>query len=169
MKKIIAIFLLLSVNALEAKDFSLAQSQAEYTVKHVFKTVKGESKELKGKMVCENQNCEFLVAIPTKSFLSSDSNRDLNLQTILEVTKYPLITVKGKVPETDLAKQQFDIKSLVSFHGIEKEYTLKIIKGAPYSGQVVLLLEDHKVERPSLLMAKIDNQVPVHFTFEWKE
>lgn len=169
MKKIIAVFLLFSVHALEAKDFSLAQSRAEYTVKHVFKTVKGESKELKGKMVCENQNCEFLVAIPAKSFLSSDSNRDLNLQTILEVTKYPLITVKGKVPEADLAKQQFDIKSFVSFHGIEKEYILKIVKGAPYSGQVVLLLEDHKVERPSLLMAKIDNQVPVSFTFEWKE
>jgi hypothetical protein len=169
MKTIIGFVLFLSVLNVQAKDFSLAGAKAEYTVKHLFKTVKGESKDLKGKMVCENQNCEFLVAIASKSFVSSDSNRDLNMQTILEVTKFPLITVKGKIPEADLAKPQYTIKSLVSFHGIEKEYILKINKASPSSGEFVLLLEPHKVERPSLLMAKIDNEVPIIFAFDWKE
>lgn len=169
MKLFIAAVLLFSVQAVLAKDLTLSQAKAEYTVKHLFKTVKGVSSDLKGKMVCENQTCEFLVAIGSKSFVSSDSNRDLNLQTIIEVTKYPLIIVKGSLSQADLGKDQFDLPAKVSFHGIEKSYTLKIKRSEPFSGQLTLLLEDHKVERPSLLMAKIDNEVPVQFTFDWKE
>lgn len=168
MKILLVIGLLLTFNSIKAKELSLSQAKAEYTVKHLLKTVKAESKDLKGKMVCENQICEFLVAISSKSFLSSDSNRDLNTQTLLEVTKYPYITVKGKISESNLMKEQFEVKSLVSFHGIEKQYSLKISKGSPSFGQLTIYLEDHQVERPSLLMAKIENEVPVNFTFEWK-
>jgi len=168
MKLIMGILLLLSLQV-EAKEYTLSQAKAEYTVKHIFKTVKGQSKDIKGKMVCENETCEFLIAITSKSFISSDSNRDLNMQTILEVTKFPLITVKGSLPESDLSKQQFEVKSLVSFHGIEKEYLIKITKGRPSEGSLTVLLEDHKIERPSLLMAKIDNEVPISFSVDWKE
>lgn len=169
MKMIFGLLLSLSVQSLYAKAFMLTNAKADYTVKHLFKTVKGESHELKGKLVCENNACDFLVAIPAKSFVSSDSNRDLNMQTILEVSKYPLVTVKGTFPEAQLSKPQFDVKSSVNFHGVEKEYVLNIKNGGPSSGQLTLLLEDHKVERPSLLMAKIDNKVPVTFSFTWKE
>ena len=75
MKFFIATVFLFTVHSVLARDLSLAQAKAEYTVKHIFKTVKGESNDLKGKMVCEKQICEFLVAIASKSFISSDSNR----------------------------------------------------------------------------------------------
>lgn len=169
MKIIFYLLISLSIYSVEAKQFMLVNAKANYTVKHIFKTVKGESNELKGKLVCNKEVCDFLVAVPAKSFVSSDSNRDLNMQTILEVTKYPLVTVKGSFPEANLAKPAFEMKSLVSFHGIEKEYLLSVKNGSSSSGQLEILLEDHKVERPSLLMAKIDNKVPVSFSFSWKE
>lgn len=169
MKMIFGFLMFFLVHTLEAKEFLLTNAKAEYTVKHILKTVRGQSSDLKGKMVCQKQMCEFLVAIPAKSFISSDSNRDLNMQTILEVTKYPLITIKGTFPESELSKPHFDIKSLVSFHGIEKEYVLNIKKSSLSSGELKVILEDHKVERPSLMMAKIDNKVSINFTFEWKE
>lgn len=168
MKIIFSFLVILYTSFSYGKELSLANAKAEYTVKHLLKTVKGESQELKGKLVCDKGECEFLVAIPAKSFVSSDSNRDLNMQTILEVTKFPLITVKGSFAEANLSKGSFDVKSLISFHGIEKEYNLKIKNDSLSSGQFNLLLEDHKVERPSLLMAKIDNEVPIHFNFSWK-
>lgn len=152
-----------------AKEFKLTDARAEYEVKHLVKTVKGESKELKGKMVCEKSLCDFLVAIPVKSFVSSDSNRDLNMQTILEVTKYPLITVKGKISEQSLSQKQYEVKGLIGFHGVEKEYFFNITTGNPQSGEVVIKLEDHNVKRPSLLTVSIDNEVPVRFSFNWKE
>ena len=166
--KFVTLFLM-SITMAEAKDYVLAQAKAQYTVKHLLKTVKGESQELKGKMICEKEKCDFLVAFPAKSFVSSDSNRDLNMQTILEVSKYPLVTVKGSVAQADLAKTNYQVKSLVNFHGIEKEYLLSIRGGGVSEGQLTILLEDHKVERPSLLMAKIENEVPVNFSFKWQE
>lgn len=168
MKLFFGILFLLSSHYALAKELILSNAKAEYTVKHLFKTVKGESSGLKGKMVCHQERCDFLVAIPVNSFISSDSNRDLNMQTILEASKYPLVTVKGQVLEADLIKKNFDVKSLVNFHGIEKSYILKISGGSPSSGKLVVLLEDHKIERPSLLMAKIENEVPIIFSFDWK-
>ncbi len=169
MKTFFIVVLALSAQIIHAKNFALTNAKADYTVKHLVKTVKGESNELRGKLVCEKENCEFLVAVPAKSFVSSDSNRDLNMQTILEVTKYPLITIKGSFPEANLSKPNYEMKSLISFHGVEKEYVLHIKNGSQLTGDFTLLLEDHKVERPSLLMAKIDNKVPIHFTYSWKE
>ena len=167
--KIILISLVLLSATVFGKSYVLKNADAQYTVKHIFKTVKGESKELKGKMVCENSLCEFLVAVPSKSFVSSDSNRDLNMRTILETSKYPVVTVKGKIPEADLKKYQFTFDALVNLHGVEKKYPVNIKMGPPSKGSLVLLLESHKVERPSLLTAKIDNEVPIDFSFEWKE
>lgn len=160
--------LLATTQTIWAKDYILSDASAEYTVKHIFKTIKGESKNLKGKMVCEKSVCEFLVAIPAKSFISSDSNRDLNMQTILEISKHPLITVKGSLAEAELTKSHFEFKSLIKFHGIEKNYLVKIAKGNSTTGNFVLLLDGHQVERPSLLTAKIDNEVPINFSFNWK-
>ena len=166
--KIIFCFLILSFfSTAFAEDYKLSQASATYSVSHLVKTVKGESRELKGKMVCEKSLCDFLVAIPVISFVSSDSNRDLNMQTILEISKYPLITAKGKLNQEDLQKDKFEVKSMVNFHGVEKEYTLKIQKSQTMTGSLTLLLEDHKVERPSLLTVAIKNEVPVDISFNW--
>lgn len=170
MKNLFYSFLVvLSVSAF-AKDYKIVSGKADYTVKHLVKTVKGESKEVKGKMSCSDKGeCEFLIAIPVKSFISSDSNRDLNMLTILEATKFPLVLAKGKVNESDFLKDQSELKATVSFHGIEKEYSIKLTGGKNQKGVITVLLEDHKVERPSLLTVKIDNEVPVAFDIQWGE
>ncbi|MBY0516817.1 MAG: YceI family protein [Bacteriovoracaceae bacterium] len=165
--KILILFLLVSSQAW-SKDFELSEAKAHYTVKHLIKTVKGESRELKGKMQCENSKCEFLVAIPTKSFISSDSNRDLNMQTILEVIKFPLVTIKGELDEAILQEREFKFDGLVSFHGVEKSYRITINNDKKSFGHFVVKLSDHRVERPSLLTVAIDNEVPIDFEFNWK-
>lgn len=167
MKKIFLVFVLIFSQFALAKEFKLSNAKATYTVKHLLKTVKGESNELKGKMVCEKSQCDFLIAIPAKSFISSDSNRDLNMHTILDVIKFPLITVKGSIAEIELVKNQFDLKAVISLKGVEKEYILKISRNNNLTGNFVLLLENHKVERSSLLMVAIDNEVPIDFSFDW--
>lgn len=169
MKTFILLFALMLTNSW-AKDYQLKDASAEYTVTHLVKTVKGSSKSLKGKMVCELTNCDYLVAIPVKSFVSSDSNRDLNMFTILNATKYPFVTIKGKVTENDLGQKQYSTKALVSLNGVEKEYPIQVTQDHGLSqGKVTILLEDHKVERPSLLTVAIKNEVPVEFSFRWVE
>ncbi len=169
MKNLILILVLFSSTSLLAKDFKLASAKAIYTVKHLMKTVKGRSEELKGKMVCDQKECEFLIAVPAKSFVSSDSNRDLNMQTILDVARFPLVTAKGKFPATELEKSDWTLKSLISIHGVEKEYLVKIKKSQMMEAHFNLKLEDHKIERPSLLTFKIENEVPMDFEIHWAE
>lgn len=164
-------FILLSLfsSQLWATDYAISNGTAEYTVKHLVKTVKGKSTELKGKMVCEKAECQFLFAAPVKSFVSSDSNRDSNMLTVVEATQFPLVVVKGKFPEADLSKEAFTLKALVTFHGVEKEYSVAVKNKDQLSGVLPLQLESHKVERPSLLTVEIDNEVPVEFAFNWKK
>ncbi len=169
MKKIILVSLLLVSEMVMARNFQLEKSTAEYTVKHLVKTVKGTSAELKGKLVCEKEECDFLIAAPVKSFISSDSNRDLNMQTIMESTQFPLVTAKGKFPEKNLLLKKWTLKALVSLHGIEKEYTAEISGLEKFKGEFVLKLEEHKIERPSLFTVKIENEVPMNFELNWKE
>lgn len=165
----ILLCVLFSLNAF-AKDFKIANGQAEYTVKHLVKTVKGLSREIKGKLSCpEKGECDFLVAIPVKSFISSDSNRDLNMQTILEVTKYPLVTVRGKILESSFFKDKTSLNLIVNFHGVEKEYSVNLSGGKNQKGQLTVLLEQHHIERPSLLTVKIENEVPIDFQIDWTE
>jgi len=152
-----------------AHDYQLQKADATYTVSHLVKKVDGVSKDLKGKMVCDKGECDYLIAIPVKSFISSDSNRDLNMLTILEAGRYPLITVRGRFPETKLAQPQFALDASVDFHGIKKDYKLNLNKnGDTIKGDFVLLLEAHKVERPSLLTVKIENEVPIKFNILWR-
>jgi len=167
--KICLTLLLWSASLAFATDYKISQPRAEYVVSHLVKTVKGVSTQMKGKMVCLEGQCEFLVAIPVKSFVSSDSNRDSNMQTILEVAQYPLITVKGKLPEQDLKQTQFSVPVKVLFHGVEKEYQLNLKQQNGFAGSLVVLLEQHKVERPSLLTVAIANEVPVNFSLAWVE
>lgn len=167
--KIFFAFVVMGSSFAWATDYKIANPRAEYVVSHLVKTVKGVSSEMKGKMVCQEGVCEFLVAIPTKSFVSSDSNRDSNMQTVLEVSRYPLITVKGKLNEADLTKESFDLMCAVLFHGVEKNYNLRIDKKNNFSGSLRLRLEDHKVDRPSLLTVAIHNEVPVNFSLNWVE
>ncbi len=170
MKKVFFCFAFLALStAVLAADYQLTDAQATYTVKHLVKTVMGTSQELRGKMSCTTGACEFLVAAPVKSFISSDSNRDLNMQTVLEADRYPLITVRGKLPEAQLGQESYSFPARVTFHNIEKEYAVSVRrKGAGGTGAFTLRLEAHGVERPSLLTVAIDDEVPLTFSFTWK-
>jgi polyisoprenoid-binding protein YceI len=168
MNSLAVLALLFSVSA-GATELELAAAEATYTVRHLLKTVTGTSRELRGKMVCDTAVCEFLVAAPVKSFVSSDSNRDLNMQTVLEANRYPLVTVRGKFPVTQLEAPRASFPARVTLHGVEREYPVTVErKGAAAAGALTLRLEAHKIERPSLLTVEIADEVPVAFTVTWK-
>lgn len=154
-----------------AKDYLLSESKGTYTVKHLVKTVNGESKDIKGKIACDKDNCEFLLAVPAKSFVSSDSNRDLNMQGVLETAKFSLITAKGKFPQSKMQEKEWTVQSAISVHGVEKNYDVKIkaTDATHMNASFILKLDDHHIERPSLLTFKIENEVPLEFNLVWKE
>ena len=158
---------------LQAETWQLKKSKSSYEVrvKTFMKKVDGESNEIKGKMDCPAQTCEILLAVPVKSYTSSDSNRDLNMHSTVESGKFPLATARGKFPKIDLSKNSWKLPVDIEFHGIKKAYTLDIKKvtDSSYKADFTLDLEAHKIELPSLFGVKIQNEVPMTFELEWSK
>jgi hypothetical protein len=146
----------------------LQKGIATYEVRALIKTVQGKSEDLRGKMICLDGQCDYLLAAPVKTFRSSDSNRDLNMLTVLEAEKFPFVSVRGKVPESQIQGGTFSTEAKVTFHGVEKAYLVKVTSGKSLIGDFVLDLEAHLVSRPSLLTVKIENAVPIHFELFWQ-
>ncbi len=152
-----------------AQSYSLESGSAIYEIKHLIKRVSGESNQLKGKIVCDETECEFLLAIPLNTFISGDSNRDLNMQNIVEASKFPLTTAKGKFPSAHMMQDQWDLPVEIDFHGIKKKYHAHVINKNKFNTAVNLIikLEEHHINRPSLFGIKINDEVKIGFNLLW--
>lgn len=167
MKYIILFLLPLLAQAQTATTHTLTSGTAKYEVSYLTKTVHAESKNVKGKVVCEAE-CEFLLAIPLKSFDSGDSNRDLNMQSTVEAGTFPVVTAKGKFKKELWGQKEFNLEATVNFHGVDSNYTVKVTETGKRASFKVNL-EKHKIERPSLFAVKIDSEVPLDFKLTWSE
>lgn len=165
--KIFILFLLPVLVQAQTITHSLKNGSAKYKVSYLTKNVHAESKDVKGKIVCES-DCEFLLAIPLKSFDSGDSNRDLNMQATVEAGAFPVVTAKGKFKKDLWGQKLFTIDAVINFHGVDANYPVMI---TDHGKRAVLKvdLDKHKIERPSLFAVKIDQVVPVEFKLEWSE
>jgi polyisoprenoid-binding protein YceI len=161
-------FLLLISSLVFAESRNLVNGSATYEVNYLTKTVEGTSKDVKGKIVCEKELCDFLLAVPVKSFDSGDSNRDFNMQNILDASAFPVITAKGKIKEALLSQDTYVVETEVTVHGVIAPYTVKVT-GKGSSASFDLDLEKHKIDRPSLFGVKIKNQIPLAFKFTWSK
>jgi len=89
-KKILPALLLLSAPRLFAVDsqWVLDQSTLTYHVSHPLHQSEGTSHAARGKGVCHDGQCDFLIAVPIKSFDSGDSNRDLHMLQVTRGAEY---------------------------------------------------------------------------------
>jgi hypothetical protein len=153
--------------------YELQKSSVNYLVTYLIKKAEGESAESRGKGECTN-SCEFLVAAPIKSFQSKDSNRDTNMLRYTKAEKFPLVVVKvssknvleNGVLFADLEIDFGGVKHLyknISFNAFFKDGILHV------EGKLDLLLDQHKIEKPSLMGVEIKEIVPISITADWKK
>jgi hypothetical protein len=81
--KLFSTLLLTPVLVAADGQWVLANSTLTYHVSHPLHQSEGVSHAAKGKGICQNGQCNFLIGVPVKSFDSGDSNRDLHM---LQVT-----------------------------------------------------------------------------------
>src|SRR6202171_4828009 len=82
------------------RQWVLDQSTLTYHVSHPLHQTDGVSHAARGKGVCHSGQCDFLIAVPVKSFDSGDSNRDLHMLQVTRGAQYPIVTVRTRLPET---------------------------------------------------------------------
>src|ERR1022692_2663979 len=123
-QKILPLFLLLALPNLFAADsqWVLKQSTLTYHVSHPLHQSQGVSHAAKGKGVCHEGQCDFLIAVPVKSFDSGDSNRDLHMLQVTKGAQFPMVTVHTRLPEADSTSATLHADLEIQFAGQTAQY-----------------------------------------------
>jgi YceI-like domain len=152
----------------------LETSTLTYHVSHPFHHVDGTSRAARGKGVCHDGECDFLVAAPVESFTSGDSNRDLHMLQAVRGAEYPMVTVRFQLPEQDLSARTIHADIEIQFAGQTAEYKQLAFQETAHgsevtvTGTIPVTLADFKIDPPSLLAIPVKNEVPIAVEMRWR-
>ena len=175
MKKLLWVLIALSVVASAAanEQWVLQESTLSYHVSHPLHQIDGVSHAARGKGVCHDGQCDFLIAAPVKSFDSGDSNRDLHMIQVTRGAQYPMVSVRTRIPESSLTQTSLPLDCNVEFAGQTAHYShilfQQTIDGTQHriSGTIPAKVSDFKIDPPTLLTVPIKNEMPVKIDMVW--
>ena len=173
--KLLIGFWLLSLPALAGADsqWALGQNTLIYHVSHPLHQSEGVSHAARGKGVCHDGQCNFLIAVPVKSFDSGDSNRDLHMLQVTRGAQFPIVTVRTRVPESASASETIYLDLEIQFAGQTVQYKQvpfqRVAQGSEtrITGTIPAKLFDFKIDPPSLLTMPVKNDIPVSVDLTW--
>ena len=120
-----------------------------------------------------------MVRVPVASFDSGDANRDSNMREVLESSRFPFVVLKGTtslvMPAGAGAAIPTKLEGELEFHGVKQRVevpaTLEFAAdgSACVRGHVELSLDAYRIERPSLLMIKLDDLCKIDFDLKLKK
>jgi hypothetical protein len=176
-KKCLIAFLLLALPTLAQTDsqWTLEKSTLTYHVSHPLHQVDGVSHAVRGKGVCHAGQCDFLIAVPVKSFDSGDSNRDLHMLQVTRGGEFPMVTVRTSLLENASASATIHADLEVQFAGQSAKYKQvsfeQVTQGneTRISGTIPATLSDFKIDPPSLLAMPVKNEIPVRVEMNWRK
>jgi hypothetical protein len=151
----------------------LKQSKLRYHVSHPLHETQGVSRAARGKGVCHEGQCDFLIAVPVKSFDSGDSNRDLRMIQVTRGAEFPMVTVRTRLPESAAASASLKADLEIQFAGQTARYkqvSFEVVTQGDekrISGTIPATLSDFKIEPPSLLTLPVKNEIPVRVEMIW--
>ena len=152
----------------------LEQSTLSYHISHALHQTDGVSHAARGKGICHAGQCDFLIAVPVKSFDSGDSNRDLHMLQVTRGAQFPIVSVRTQLAETASRSATIQADLEIQFAGQTAEY-----KQVPFqlatqgnqiriSGTIPATLTDFKIDPPSLLALPVRNEIPVRVEMTWR-
>ena len=152
----------------------LEQSTLTYHVSHPLHESEGVSRAARGKGVCHVGECDFLIAVPVKSFDSGDSNRDLHMVQVTRGGQFPIITLRTRLPESASASATIRADLEIQFAGQTITYKQLSFEQATrdgatrVSGTIPATLAAFKIDPPTLFAIPIKNEIPVHVEMTWR-
>src|ERR1700719_4539390 len=155
------------------RQWILEESAVTYHVSHPLHQTDGVSHAARGKGVCHAGQCDFLIAMPVKSFDSGDSNRDLHMLQVTRGGQFPMVTVRTRLSEDASASATIHADLEVQFAGQTVTYKQvpfqQVTQGneARISGTIPATLSDFKIDPPSLLAIPVKNEIPVRVDMTW--
>jgi len=178
MRARVLILLLLAVPQVVAaadNQWVLEQSTLTYHVSHPLHQTDGVSHAARGKGVCHDGQCDFLIAVPVKSFDSGDSNRDLHMVQVTRGAQFPMVTVRTRLPQADAPPTTVHADLEIEFAGQTAHYkqiSFELVtqgNETRISGTIPTTLSDFKIDPPTLLTLPVKNAIPVSIEMTWRK
>ena len=113
----LSFLLLLPGLAAADSQWVLDTSTLTYHVSHPLHQSEGVSHAARGKGICQDGRCNFLVAAPVKSFESRDTNRDLHMLQVTRGAQFPMVSVRVSLPEAALTGATIPCDVEIEFAG----------------------------------------------------
>jgi polyisoprenoid-binding protein YceI len=152
-----------------------------YRLKHKLHEVEGKAKPTEGKArLLPDGTLQVAVRANVAEFDSGNQNRDAHMKEATEAAKFPTIEFKGaasglKIPTTFPSEQAVVLKGQLTFHGVKQpvEVPMKVVftsdSDVTAEGRFQISLESYKVERPSLMMVKVEDALDLETKFQLKQ
>ncbi len=155
-------------------------STVSYKIVHKLHTVTGTSKGPEGKArILPDGKAQVMITIPVQTFDSGNSQRDAHVKETLSAATFPSVTLKAlgegiTVPTTFPTTLEKTFKGELTFHGEKKtmEFPVKLVfesaTRVTATAAFQISLEGFKVERPSLLLVKVDDAAKIEVSLVFK-
>jgi hypothetical protein len=169
-----AIFVFSTLAFAADSQWVVQQGTLTYHVSHPLHQSEGVSHEVRGKGICHESQCDFLIAVPVKSFESGDSNRDLHMIQVTRGAEFPMVTVRTRLPESDANSTAIQADLEIQFAGQTshfKQVPFQLAKEGNQiriTGTIPATLSDFKIEPPTLLTMPVKNEIPVRVDLTWR-
>jgi hypothetical protein len=156
------------------EQWILEESMLSYHVSHPLHQIDGVSHAARGKGVCHEAQCDFLIAAPIKSFDSGDSNRDMHMIQVTRGAQFPMVSVRTRLPESSLNENSLSLDLDVEFAGQTVHYShipfQQTMEGTQHriTGTIPAKVSDFKIDPPTLLTVPIKNDMPVKVEMVWR-
>ena len=167
MRKLIFIFIL-SANILSAQEILRIDnsiSSISYSGTHFLHNWDATNENISGLIeLNDNQVSKIGVIAKVKDFKSGNSSLDSNSYRVLDALRIPNIVFRSS--EIFDSLDVINVSGTISFHGIEKDLNVILDKSTEnnnisLAGKFIIYLSDFNVERPSLLLQKINNEIEI--------
>jgi hypothetical protein len=175
-KTFLLVLLLFSIPRLlcAASQWILVSSTLTYHISHPLHEAAGVSHAARGKGICQAGECNFLLAVPVKTFNSGNSNRDLHMIEAVHGAEFPLVIVRFRLPQSALSAATISANLQIQFAGSTAQYKDVSFRRAAIgsdmkvTGTIPLKLTDFKIPLPELLFVPIKNLVPITVDTTWR-
>ena len=166
----LALLLATATSASGAYVVDPGASVVRFHLHHKMHEVDGRSSKIEGKAVLgDDGKVMTMIRIPSASFDTGDGNRDSHMRETLEVSKFPFVVFKGvtslTVPVAFGKPLEAQLQGELEFHGVKQplsvpaQISLGQDGGAVVKAKFPVNLEAYRIERPSLLFVKVDENV----------
>lgn len=162
---------LLVSTAVHAEQWVVTRSEVRYTLRHPLHVVQGTSTNVEVVAVADASGIKVMARAAVASFDSESANRDAHMLEVVEAGRFPLVVLKGAAPATSRptgpGKLTVPLAVEIDLHGEKVRGTITIEIEVVDSAHVVARfafkesLTAHRVERPSLLFMKVDDDIDI--------